>query len=121
MFCPNCGAEYRPGFSECADCGVALVETPPEPAAVGGPLVEIFRTADVSLLPVVKSVLGAADIPFSIQGDEASGLFPLGSMGGGSDRRDLGAVVWVPEERREEAERLLAELEESGREGGGES
>jgi hypothetical protein len=30
-WCPNCGAEYRPGFTTCADCGVALVEQPPAP------------------------------------------------------------------------------------------
>jgi len=28
MFCPKCNAEYRPGFTECADCHVALVDTP---------------------------------------------------------------------------------------------
>jgi hypothetical protein len=26
MFCPKCDAEYRPGFVECANCKVALVE-----------------------------------------------------------------------------------------------
>ena len=26
MFCPDCGAEYRPGFTRCFDCDVALVE-----------------------------------------------------------------------------------------------
>jgi hypothetical protein len=25
MFCPNCKAEYREGFAQCADCDVALV------------------------------------------------------------------------------------------------
>jgi hypothetical protein len=29
MFCPNCKAEYRPGFTRCADCGVDLVATLP--------------------------------------------------------------------------------------------
>jgi len=29
--CPNCMAEYRPGFDVCADRGIALV---PEPAPV---------------------------------------------------------------------------------------
>jgi hypothetical protein len=32
-WCPRCGAEYREGFTECADCGVALVSTPPRPHA----------------------------------------------------------------------------------------
>jgi hypothetical protein len=26
MFCPNCKAKYRPGFTKCSDCGVDLVE-----------------------------------------------------------------------------------------------
>lgn len=31
MFCPNCRAEYRPGFARCSDCGVKLVEILPPP------------------------------------------------------------------------------------------
>jgi hypothetical protein len=27
VFCPQCKTEYRQGFSECSDCGVALVES----------------------------------------------------------------------------------------------
>jgi hypothetical protein len=26
MFCPDCKAEYRPGFTRCSDCGLDLVE-----------------------------------------------------------------------------------------------
>ena len=29
MFCPNCRAEYRPGFARCSDCEVNLVEDLP--------------------------------------------------------------------------------------------
>ena len=33
MYCPNCRAEYRPGFNKCSDCGGELVEelAPPGP------------------------------------------------------------------------------------------
>src|SRR4051794_3900450 len=31
MWCPSCRSEYREGFTECADCAVALVEHLPEP------------------------------------------------------------------------------------------
>src|SRR4029077_7190753 len=39
MFCPQCKAEYRPGFTRCADCDVDLVYEPP--ASVGGPPGEV--------------------------------------------------------------------------------
>ena len=29
MWCPSCGAEYRPGFTRCSDCDVDLVAGPP--------------------------------------------------------------------------------------------
>src|SRR5438094_3358797 len=30
-WCPQCGAEYRPEFSECADCRVPLITQQPRP------------------------------------------------------------------------------------------
>ncbi len=33
MFCPSCKTEYRPGFTKCADCDIALVDHLP----AGGP------------------------------------------------------------------------------------
>jgi hypothetical protein len=41
MYCPQCKAEYRPGFTRCADCDVDLVYEAPassgDPGEVGGP------------------------------------------------------------------------------------
>jgi hypothetical protein len=114
MFCPECGAEYREGYTECADCGVALVDTSPaESDHPEGPFMTVFETADASLLPVVESLLDSADIPYLIQGGETSGgLFPLGSVGGGPDERLLGAVIKVPEEYVDTAVALLTEADE---------
>jgi hypothetical protein len=33
MYCPQCKAEYRPGFTRCADCDVELVYEPPASAS----------------------------------------------------------------------------------------
>lgn len=114
MFCPNCQAEYREGFSQCSDCDVALVEAlPPEPEHPKGPFTTVFRTADTSLLPVIESLLDGAEIPYLVQGEEsAQGLFPLGSIGGGSEGRLVGAVFKVPQEFEAEASALLAEMEQ---------
>lgn len=105
MFCPECGAEYRDGFYECADCQVPLTAQPP--SHDGEPTVEVYRSADAALLPVLKSVLDAAEIPYAVQGDESSGLFPLGNTGAAPDSRGLAAVIRVPESRADEARELL--------------
>ena len=119
MYCPECGAEYREGIYECADCGSPLTQEPPAPPS-DEDLVSVFRSADAGLLPVIKSLLAAEGIPFTVQGDETSGLFPFGSAGGGADGRRLGAVVRVPASRAAEAEALLEAIvaESANGEGG---
>jgi len=109
MFCPGCGAEYREGFDRCADCGLALSATPPPAPDHGGPeLVALLETADVGFLPVLKSLLEGAGIPYVIQGEEAMGLLPIGALGSGPKQRALAAIVHVPADRLEEARALLA-------------
>ena len=51
MYCPLCGAEYRPGFSICSDCQVALVPDPPraasaESAVASGSFVTVWAGDD---------------------------------------------------------------------------
>ena len=36
MFCPQCHAEYREGFVECADCHIPLVDRLPDAPAEAG-------------------------------------------------------------------------------------
>ena len=121
MFCPECGAEYRPGFPECAECRVPLVASLPEgwtPAGSVGPaptpnakLVPIFKTTDVTLLPIVRSLLDSAGVRYSIQGEEALGLLPVGAMGSHVSRASLGATIYVTELDAVSVKHLLAEIE----------
>lgn len=112
MFCPDCRSEYRDGIDACGECGTSLVESLPDESDTSSELVAAFTTADSTLLPIVKSVLDSAGIPYLVQGDETLGLFPLGRFGVGVSKRTLGAIVRVPVARLEEARELLRGLEE---------
>ncbi len=114
MFCPQCEAEYREGIYECADCGVALVESlPAKDVHPELELIAVFGTADPALLPVVKSVLEAAEIPFFVQGDEAMGLLPVGRFATGLTQKGQGlvAIVHVDKDHEERAREVLPPLE----------
>ena len=55
MFCPQCKAEYREGFTTCADCNVPLVvslattESNQPSSAPTGPLVPLWEGEDLAL------------------------------------------------------------------------
>lgn len=114
MFCPECRAEFRDEIVVCPDCEVSLVsELQAAPEFAEDDLVLIRETADVAVLPVIKSLLRAAEIPFIVQGDEAMGVLPVGKIGlGGITSRGhgLSAGILVPKDREEEARALLTEL-----------
>ena len=113
MFCPECGAEYRPEFVECAQCGVSLVSSLPEDRAPtpDAKLVPVFRTTDAALLPIIKSLLDSADVEYSVQGEEALGLLPVGAMGSNVSRASLGAIIHVAEEDAESVKELLSAVD----------
>jgi len=120
--CPQCGAEYRQGVAECADCEVPLVREPPAEAEHPEPdLVELTEISEPALLPVVVGLLRSAGIEPVVEGDEIMGLWPVGQPVAGwtSQGRGLSAVLRVAADRVEEARALLAEVEERS-EGGGE-
>ena len=77
-------------------------------------LVPVFETADVSLLPVVTSLLDSAEIPYVVQGEEALSVLPVGRWGGGISQsgRGLAATIRVEKGRAREAEELLRPLAE---------
>lgn len=81
--------------------------------------VMVFETTDVSLLMLVKSVLGDAGIDYTVQGEEASTLLPLGPFGGGLSRHGFAARIHVPEDQAADAEEVLAVLDDETAEDAG--
>ena len=92
MFCPTCKAEYRPGFTECADCGVPLVyelpeESPPDRSQVlrerrDADLVPVYSTYNPTDVMMIKSLLDADEIIYNFQGElfKGSGVFIVPAM-----------------------------------------
>lgn len=74
MFCPNCKAEYRLGFTRCADCDVDLVERldadatdssqSPDDANLDAPIL-LWSGVDSSALDEIREALDAAQIPYN--------------------------------------------------------
>jgi hypothetical protein len=82
MFCPRCQAEYRDGFTICADCNVTLVPKPraPHPSSVEGessedenqkfsgdeedPFCAFWEGEDTRIFAEICTVLDEADIRY---------------------------------------------------------
>ena len=109
MYCPQCGCEYRDGFSECSDCHVPLLAgTPPQKTAdpsLG--LVVVLETNDQILLAFAKGLLEEAGIPFFVLGQIAT------LMQGIDGLLKKWVRVQVPRDREAEARELLAELRQA--------
>ena len=99
--CPQCRAEYREGFSVCADCGVELVSAlPPEPEPIPVEREIAFVSTNPALLAIAKSVLESAGIDFVVLSEFTQ-----------SEISVLPARIAVDADRAEEAKELLSELE----------
>jgi len=114
MFCPRCGSEFRPEHTRCVECDVDLVaELDNKETGDEGELVSVLQSGDAALLPLLKSVLDAAEIPYIVQGDEAAGLFPLPGGAPIFSRPAFAANLLVPREREAEARELIASIRDS--------
>jgi hypothetical protein len=140
VFCPECGAEYRPGFARCSDCLVPLIDrlpedpAPPEPpASVPSPpappasslapdalrrhleLVTVFKTGDPGLIALVKSILQSAEIPYTTRGEGIQDLTGLGRLGSGYNLAFGPVEFQVNGDDAEDARALLDDLEPGNR------
>ena len=83
LVCPECGAQYRSGFTECSDCLVPLVEPEPEVTETASPgelsrepvdLVSVCTAANAAQAALVKATLESAGIRHLARGIGWAGL-----------------------------------------------
>jgi hypothetical protein len=105
LWCPSCGAEYRVGTTQCADCRVALVTERPlhlaDPDGLddnteGDGLVEIGEWPKIQA-QVLRRRLETASVPVMVEW-----------TGSADDRR---GVVLVPEDQAEFAAAVVNEID----------
>lgn len=106
MFCPECEAEYREGFTECSDCGVALVATLQREEIAEG-LTLLLETVNSTELAVVIDRLEKAEVPYVVEAGTALALF--------DGRDDQGDHTWqarlsVTTGLLERAERIVRQV-----------
>ena len=67
MYCPQCKAEYRPGFTHCADCDVDLVPemaSSSDAAADQDPFCQFWKGEDPRVFAELCAVLEESGIPY---------------------------------------------------------
>lgn len=68
MYCPECHAEYRPGFTHCADCDIDLVEwLPEETARSEEDLTVLWECSDQTECSEVCGDLQKANIEYRVE------------------------------------------------------
>jgi len=113
MICPNCHAEYREGFSRCADCDVPLVsetnaefDSPDSEGSTLSELLPIFETQDSSFLSDLVALIEENKIPYVLQSGTAIGLESLEQ----SDALEWRAVLYVPNRMEEKVDSFITKL-----------
>ena len=114
MFCPECEAEYREGFTECSDCGVPLVWAlkPKRLEEIVEGLTPILETSNAQELGEIVDRLEKAEVPYTIEAGTALALL---------DGRDeeiphaWHARLSVATELLERAERIVEQARRSHR------
>jgi Putative prokaryotic signal transducing protein len=75
MYCPQCGVEYREGFTECSDCKVPLLAGPlppepetPDPFDPSLGTVVVLESRNAIQLALAKGLLDDSGIPYILLG-----------------------------------------------------
>ena len=104
MICPECGCEYREGFTHCSDCDVDLVEPEPEEPEVD--LVRVYASGNPAIVPIVESVLRDSGIEFMKTGEAVQAL-----QGGVGSSLVVPVTFWVRAEDEATAREILDGVE----------
>ncbi len=113
MFCPNCGAEYREGFTVCSACNVPLVNELPgqiEPGFIK--FVTVYETGDPAFIAFAKSILQSEGIKYFIKGEGIQDLFAGGRLGTGFNPVIGPVEIQVDEKDVQKAKDLLSQIEQ---------
>ena len=120
MFCPQCRAEYREGFTECPDCGALLVtELPPEPEPEEEESLElttVLVTGNPVVIALAKSLLDDAEIRYSVKGEGLQEVYGAGRIGSGYNVIFGPVQIQVLRDDEAVAREVLQGLEENGSE-----
>ena len=114
MFCPNCKAEYRPGFTQCNDCQVALVPELPADAERGddAELVTVFASGKHVAVSLARGILEDAGVEYALRGENVRFLLGAGGSGVGFNPTTGPVRFVVRAEDAERAEELLSQIKE---------
>lgn len=80
----------------------------------GQEFVTVLRTSSVTAIPVLKSVLEGAEIPYVTEGEVMMNLFPSQALGPLFSKSAPEMRFKVPADRAEEARQLLTPIEMEG-------
>jgi hypothetical protein len=101
-FCPRCGDEYRAGFTQCAECGVTLVDTPaPEhdhPRSIEHPRpfqASDYETIDPVRVATVPSRINAEIILSALRSADLRAFIAGTGMEAWSDAGGIGQITRV--------------------------
>lgn len=107
MFCPKCKAEYREGFSRCADCDIDLIsELPPEKEQTVEYIdyKKIITFSSRYEADLAQGLLEANDVFAVVYGDDAGGIQPGLTFA-------IGVRLMVKEEDVESAKEILKDAD----------
>jgi hypothetical protein len=78
MFCPKCKSEYRVGFKQCKECQTDLVtQLAKEEFENDDVLIELASSLQQNAIGVIKSILDAEEIKYTIFDESAGNLYPV--------------------------------------------